>query len=135
MAIIGFFVIILGFICLGFGVFISFMWINAAFASLYQAVLEEKGEDVIPVVENGKILINCNYLVSWFAWSKVVKENFISCSRHFCSLQSLQELIKLLFIFVLKNLNLELCQDTVNGLRLSGKKEQLMLKEVRCLQG
>lgn len=54
MGIIGFFVIILGLICLGFGVIISAMWINAAFASLYQAVLEEKGEDVIPVVENGE---------------------------------------------------------------------------------
>jgi uncharacterized membrane protein len=44
MGIIAFFVIILGLICLGFGVFISFMWISSAFASIYQAVLEEKGE-------------------------------------------------------------------------------------------
>ena len=44
MGIIAFFVIILGLICLGFGVFISFMWISSAFASIYQAVLEDKGE-------------------------------------------------------------------------------------------
>lgn len=44
MAIIAFFVIILGLLCLGFGVFISFMWIRSAFASIYHAVLEEKGE-------------------------------------------------------------------------------------------
>jgi len=48
MAIIAFFVVILGIICLFFGVFIAFMWINATFASFYLAVLEEKGENVLP---------------------------------------------------------------------------------------
>jgi uncharacterized membrane protein len=52
MAIVAFFIIILGLICLGFGVFISFMWISAAYASFYHAVLEEKGELVeVPVEE------------------------------------------------------------------------------------
>lgn len=52
MGIIAFFVIILGLLCLGFGVFISFMWISSAFASIYQAVLEEKGELVeVPAEE------------------------------------------------------------------------------------
>ncbi len=50
MSIIAFFVIILGLLCLGFGVFISFMWIRLAFASIYQAVLEEKGE-LVEVLE------------------------------------------------------------------------------------
>ena len=44
MAILAFFIIILGLICFIFGVFISFMWVSAAFASLYHAVLAEKGE-------------------------------------------------------------------------------------------
>jgi uncharacterized membrane protein len=43
MAIIGFFLIIGGLIALIFGVFIAFIWIRGAFASLYAAVLEEKG--------------------------------------------------------------------------------------------
>ena len=51
MAIVGFFIMIGGLICLGFGIIISFMWINAAFASLYHAVQVEKGEDVKPVEE------------------------------------------------------------------------------------
>lgn len=46
MAILAFFIVILGLICLGFGVFISAMWISAAYAALYQAVLESKGEYV-----------------------------------------------------------------------------------------
>ena len=54
MGILAFFIVLAGLICLVFGVFISAMWISAAFASLYQAVLEEKGEAVLPVVENGE---------------------------------------------------------------------------------
>ena len=54
MGIIAFFVFILGLVCLVFGAIVSAMWISAAFASFYQAVLAEKGEDVIPVVENGE---------------------------------------------------------------------------------
>jgi len=46
MGILAFFIIIAGLIVLVFGVFISAMWISAAFASLYQAVLEEKGENI-----------------------------------------------------------------------------------------
>ena len=47
MSIVGFFVVILGLICLVFGVFISFMWISATFAALYQSVLEQKGEATV----------------------------------------------------------------------------------------
>jgi len=44
MYIVAFFLVIGGLICLVFGVFISVIWISAAFASLYNAVLEENGE-------------------------------------------------------------------------------------------
>ncbi|MBI9069079.1 MAG: hypothetical protein JEZ09_17410 [Salinivirgaceae bacterium] len=42
--IVSFFLIIAGLIVLIFGAVIAFMWINAAFAAFYQAVLEEKDE-------------------------------------------------------------------------------------------
>lgn len=48
MGILAFFIIIAGLIVLVFGVFISAMWISTTFASLYHAVLVEKGEYVIP---------------------------------------------------------------------------------------
>jgi uncharacterized membrane protein len=43
-------ILILGLICLIFGVFISLMWIRAAYAALYQAVLEERGETAEPEI-------------------------------------------------------------------------------------
>jgi uncharacterized membrane protein len=52
MAIISFFIIIGGLICLIFGVFISIMWIHSAFAALYQAVLnEDVKNNTIPIIE------------------------------------------------------------------------------------
>jgi len=48
MGILAFFIIIAGLIVLVFGVFISGMWISSTFASLYHAVLVEKGEYVVP---------------------------------------------------------------------------------------
>ncbi len=48
MGIVAFFLIIAGLIVLIFGVFISAIWISSTFASLYHAVLVEKGEYVIP---------------------------------------------------------------------------------------
>jgi len=48
MGILAFFIIIAGLIVLIFGVFISGMWISSTFASLYHAVLVEKGEYVVP---------------------------------------------------------------------------------------
>jgi uncharacterized membrane protein len=48
MGILAFFIIIAGLIALVFGVFISGIWISATFASLYHAVLVEKGEYVVP---------------------------------------------------------------------------------------
>ncbi len=47
--IVSFFLIIAGFIVLVFGAVIAFMWIKAAFATFYQAVLEERGEYTLPV--------------------------------------------------------------------------------------
>lgn len=47
---------IAGLIVLGFGVIVSAMWINAAFAAMYQAILMEKGEyvaDSAIITENG----------------------------------------------------------------------------------
>jgi len=46
MAIVSFFIIIAGLIVLFFGVIVSAIWIQAAFTTLYHAVLEEKGENV-----------------------------------------------------------------------------------------
>ena len=43
MAVVSFFIMIGGLICLFFGVFISIMWIKGAFASLYHSALIEKG--------------------------------------------------------------------------------------------
>lgn len=51
MYIVSFFLIIAGIIVLFFGVIIALMWIKLAFAGLYQAVLEEKGE-YIPATED-----------------------------------------------------------------------------------
>jgi len=51
MAIISFFLIIGGLIVMIFGVLISIMWIHAAFASIYQAVLNETDDDnPIPIL-------------------------------------------------------------------------------------
>lgn len=51
MAIISFFLIIGGIIMLIFGVLISIMWIHAAFASLYQSLLNQTDEDnPIPIL-------------------------------------------------------------------------------------
>jgi hypothetical protein len=52
MAIISFFLFIGGIICLIAGVFISIMWMHAAFASLYQAVLnQDLRHNTIPIIE------------------------------------------------------------------------------------
>lgn len=48
MGILAFFIIIAGLIVLVFGVFVSGIWISSTFASLYHAVLVEKGEYVVP---------------------------------------------------------------------------------------
>jgi len=48
MGIMAFFIIIAGLIVLVFGVFVSAMWISSSFAALYHAVLEEKGENIVP---------------------------------------------------------------------------------------
>ncbi|MCY1722259.1 hypothetical protein OU798_18035 [Prolixibacteraceae bacterium Z1-6] len=51
MAIISFFLVIAGLIVMIFGVLISIMWIHAAFASMYQAVLNETDDDnPIPIL-------------------------------------------------------------------------------------
>jgi len=47
MYIVSIFLMIAGLIVLVFGFVIALMWINAAFASLYQAVLEERGEFLV----------------------------------------------------------------------------------------
>lgn len=44
LGIVSFFLVVAGFAVFIFGSIIAFMWVNAAFASLYQAVLMEKGE-------------------------------------------------------------------------------------------
>lgn len=52
MAILSFFIIIGGIICCIVGVFISLIWIHSAFASLYQAVLnDEIKNNTIPIIE------------------------------------------------------------------------------------
>jgi len=48
MGIMAFFIFIGGLIVLIFGAFVAGMWIRASFASLYHAVLVEKGEFVVP---------------------------------------------------------------------------------------
>jgi len=51
MAILSFFIAIAGLIVMIFGILISIMWIHSAFASLYQAVLNEKDEEnPIPIL-------------------------------------------------------------------------------------
>lgn len=51
MAIISFFLVIAGIIVFIFGVLISIMWIHSAFATLYQAVLNEEDDDnPIPIL-------------------------------------------------------------------------------------
>jgi len=54
MALLAFPILIAGLIALVVGVFVSIMWINAAFAAMYQAVLEEKGEyeGIVEPVDN-----------------------------------------------------------------------------------
>jgi len=44
LGIVSFFLVIAGFMVFVFGAVIAFMWINTAFAGLYQAILQEKGE-------------------------------------------------------------------------------------------
>jgi uncharacterized membrane protein len=44
MAILAFFIGIAGFICLIFGLIFSIIWISLAFAAMYQAVIQERGE-------------------------------------------------------------------------------------------
>ncbi len=48
MGILAFFIFIGGLIVFIFGAFVAGMWIKASFASLYHAVLVEKGEFVVP---------------------------------------------------------------------------------------
>jgi membrane-anchored glycerophosphoryl diester phosphodiesterase (GDPDase) len=51
MAILSFFIAIAGLICFIFGILISLMWIHAAFASLYQSVLNENDDNnPIPIL-------------------------------------------------------------------------------------
>lgn len=51
MAILSFFIAIAGLIVMIFGILISIMWIHSAFASFYQAVLNEKDEEnPIPIL-------------------------------------------------------------------------------------
>lgn len=50
--IVSFFLMIAGLIVLVFGFFIAMMWINAAFAALYQAVIQERGEYTAVEAEN-----------------------------------------------------------------------------------
>ena len=51
MAILSFFIAIAGLICCGVGILISLMWIHAAFASLYQAVLnQDEDNNPIPIL-------------------------------------------------------------------------------------
>jgi uncharacterized membrane protein len=52
MAIISFFVIILGLLALIFGVIISAVWISTAFATMYQAVVEKEGYFQDTVIEH-----------------------------------------------------------------------------------
>ena len=54
MALLAVPIVIAGFIALIVGVFISIIWINAAFAAMYQAVLEERGENetVVETLDN-----------------------------------------------------------------------------------
>lgn len=51
LAITSFFIIVLGLICLIVGIFPALMWVKAAFASLYQSILEEKGPELFAKVE------------------------------------------------------------------------------------
>lgn len=51
MAILSFFIAIAGLIVFIFGIFVSIMWIHAAFASLYQSVLNQTDdENLIPIL-------------------------------------------------------------------------------------
>jgi len=55
LGLLSFFIAIAGLIVLFVGVIVSVMWINAAFAAMYQAVIEEKGEYVeVPENPNGE---------------------------------------------------------------------------------
>ncbi|MFA6400993.1 MAG: hypothetical protein WCX31_05110 [Salinivirgaceae bacterium] len=47
MYLVSFFLMIAGLIVLVFGFVIALMWINAAFASLYQAIIQERGEYIV----------------------------------------------------------------------------------------
>lgn len=46
------FIIIVGFICFIVGIFPAVMWIKASFATLYQTILEEKGDDLLMEVDH-----------------------------------------------------------------------------------
>lgn len=54
LAITSFFIIVLGLIFFIVGIFPAVMWVKAAFASLYQSILEEKGPEIFAVVEEQK---------------------------------------------------------------------------------
>jgi hypothetical protein len=52
MAILSFFIFIGGILCLIVGIFISIMWVHAAFATLYQSVLnQDLRNNTIPIIE------------------------------------------------------------------------------------
>jgi len=53
MAILAFFIGVLGFVCLFVGIIFSIIWIGAAFAAMYQAVIQERGEYIEIDLENG----------------------------------------------------------------------------------
>jgi len=53
MAILAFFIGVAGFICLIVGLIFSIIWISSAFAVMYQAVIQERGEYVTLNIENG----------------------------------------------------------------------------------
>lgn len=51
MGIVSFFIILFGLLILVIGIFPAIVWVNSAFAVLYQDVLDEKGDAPVPVVE------------------------------------------------------------------------------------
>ncbi|MDA3891477.1 MAG: hypothetical protein PF517_07395 [Salinivirgaceae bacterium] len=58
MGIVSFFLVIGGFMVFLFGSVIAFMWVNAAFAGLYHAVLMERGEYFESKIEEDGIITN-----------------------------------------------------------------------------
>jgi len=51
MGLVSFFIVIFGLLLLIIGIFPAIIWVNSAFAVLYDDVLKEKGEASVPVVE------------------------------------------------------------------------------------